>query len=138
VKLNTHLTFNGQCEAAFKFYEKCLGGKITTMLAYGDSPMAGQVPADWRGKIVHATLELNGGHILTGVDFQLKDYEAPKGFFILLNIGDPLETERIFSSLSEKGTVRIPLQKTFWSVRFGSLVDQYGIPWEINCDGDRP
>ncbi len=42
--------------AVFKFYECCLGGKILTMLTYGDSPMAEQVPPEWRGKIVHATL----------------------------------------------------------------------------------
>lgn len=29
MRLNPHLRFNGDCEAAFKFYEKCLGGKIT-------------------------------------------------------------------------------------------------------------
>ena len=28
MQLNPYLTFNGQCEAAFKFYEKSLGGKI--------------------------------------------------------------------------------------------------------------
>ena len=39
-----------------QLYERCLGGKIVTMLTYGSSPMADQVPADWRGKIVHATL----------------------------------------------------------------------------------
>jgi len=35
--------------------------------------------------------------------------------------------------LSEKGGVRMSLQETFWSVRFGMVVDQFGIPWEINC-----
>jgi PhnB protein len=28
MQLNPYLSFNGQCEAAFKFYEQCLGGKI--------------------------------------------------------------------------------------------------------------
>ena len=28
MQLNPYLIFNGQCEEAFKFYEKCLGGKI--------------------------------------------------------------------------------------------------------------
>jgi PhnB protein len=27
MQMNPYLTFNGQCEAAFKFYEKCLGLK---------------------------------------------------------------------------------------------------------------
>ena len=52
MQLNAHLTFNGQCEAAFRFYEKCLGGKIVVMMMYGDSPMAEQTPPAWRKKII--------------------------------------------------------------------------------------
>ncbi len=54
MQLNPYLTFNGKCEAAFKFYERCLGGKIEMMMTHGDSPMADQVPPDWRNKIMHA------------------------------------------------------------------------------------
>jgi PhnB protein len=46
--LNTHLTSNGQCEAAFKFYARYLRGEIAMMMKYGDSPMAGQVPISMR------------------------------------------------------------------------------------------
>ena len=42
MQLNPYLSFNGQCEAAFKFYEQCLSGKIVAMLTYGESPMAKQ------------------------------------------------------------------------------------------------
>jgi len=28
----------------------------------------------------------------------------------------------------------MPIQKTFWSPRFGMLVDRFGIPWMINCE----
>jgi PhnB protein len=48
MQLNPYLTFNGQCEAAFKFYEKVLGGKIEAMMPHEGSPMADQVPPEWR------------------------------------------------------------------------------------------
>ena len=67
MQLNPHLTFNGQCEAAFRFYEECPGGKIVVMMMYGDSPMAEQTPLVWRKKIIHATLAF-GDHRLTGAD----------------------------------------------------------------------
>ena len=54
--LNAYLTFNGQCEAAFKFYEQCLGGKIVAMFTHAGTPAASQVPPEWQGKIMHATL----------------------------------------------------------------------------------
>lgn len=65
---------------------------------------------------------------------QLNPYLFFKGLSVLLGIDDPAEAERIFHALAENETVRIPLQKTFWAARFGMLVDQFGIPWMINCD----
>jgi PhnB protein len=26
------------------------------------------------------------------------------------------------------------IEKTFWSERFGMVVDRFGIPWMINCE----
>jgi PhnB protein len=28
----------------------------------------------------------------------------------------------------------LPLQETFWAVRFGMLVDRFGIAWMGNCE----
>lgn len=64
MQLNPYLSFNGKCEAAFKFYEQCLGGKIGVILTYGSSPMAEQTPPEWRDKD-HAC-PLNGGR--RGID----------------------------------------------------------------------
>ena len=136
MQFSPHLTFDGRCEAAFKFYEQVLGGKIVTMLPYGNSPTGAQVPSEWREKIVHASLAL-GDSVLTGVDILPEQYESPQGFFVLLEIADVPRTERMFHALAEGGEVRMPIQKTFWSAAFGVLVDQFGIPWELSC-GKRP
>ena len=58
-----NLSFNGQCEAAFRFYERCFNGKITFMLTYGDSPMAKDAPPQWSSKIYHATLSIGNSRI---------------------------------------------------------------------------
>ena len=132
--LSCHLTFSGACEEAFQFYRETLGGRLDTMLTYGDSPLAGQVPPEWHGKIVHATLIL-GDRVLSRVDLLPEDYERPQGFYVLLHPSDPAESERLFRALSENGAVRMPLQQTFWSPSFGALVDRFGIPWEISSQG---
>ena len=132
MQLNPHLAFNGECEAAFKFYEKYLGGKVVTMMTYGDSPMAEQMPPAWRAKIIHAALAL-GDHQLTGADVPPESYQKPQGFYVLLNIGAEAEADRIFKALAENGAVQMPIQETFWAPRFGMLVDQFGTPWMINC-----
>jgi PhnB protein len=30
--------------------------------------------------------------------------------------------------------VQMALQETFWALRFGMLVDAFGIPWMVNCE----
>jgi PhnB protein len=133
MQINPYLAFNGQCEAAFKFYEKCLGGKIVMMMTNGGSPMADQVPAERRDKILHARLMV-GDEVLMGSDAPPEQYERAKGFSVTLGVDDPGTAERIFRDLSQNGTVQMPIQKTFWAIRFGMLVDQFGIPWMINCE----
>ena len=132
MRLNPYLTFNGQCEAAFQFYEKCLGGKIVMMMTYGDSPVAEQTPPEWRKKIMHASFAL-GDQVLQGADAPPERYQKPQGFFVTLNLTDAAEADRIFQALAENGTVQMPLQEAFWAQRFGMTVDQFGIPWMINC-----
>jgi len=133
MKLNPYLNFNGQCEAAFKFYEKSLGGKIEMMMTHGQSPMADQVPANWRDKVMHVRMTV-GDKVLMGSDAPPEHYQKPQGFAVSLSVAKPEEAERAFKALSEGGTIQMPLQQTFWAARFGMLVDKFGIPWMINCE----
>ncbi|MGZ6211630.1 MAG: VOC family protein [Candidatus Binataceae bacterium] len=133
MQLNPYLLFNGQCEAAFKFYEKILGGKIVAMMSHEGTPAAEHVPPDWRKKIMHARLSI-GDVLLMGSDAPPDRYEPMKGFSVTIGVTDPREAERIFHALAENGTVRMPIEKTFWAERFGMLVDQFGTPWMINCE----
>ncbi len=133
MQLNPYLMFDGRCEAAFKFYEKVLGGKIEAMMTYGSSPMAEQTSPEWRNKVMHARMTV-GDKMLMASDAPPDRYEAMKGFSVTISVDDPVEAERIFHALSEKGTVQMPIQKTFWAARFGMLVDQFGTPWMINCE----
>jgi PhnB protein len=133
MKLNPYLFFDGNCEEAFKFYEQVLGGKILAMMPHEGSPAEGHVPAEWRKKIMHARL-VAGDMVLMGSDAPPPHQERMKGFSVSLQIEKPADAERIFGALAKKGTIKMPLEKTFWAERFGMLVDQFGTPWMINCE----
>ena len=128
---NTYLFFDGECKAAFKFYEQCLGGKIGDMMTYGDAPMSEEIPSEQRDRIMHANLTV-GSMVLMGSDTPPDDFQKPQGFSVHLLFDDLVEAERIFQKLAENGTVKMPFQETFWSTRFGMLVDQFGTPWMID------
>jgi PhnB protein len=133
VQLNPYLNFNGDCEEAFAFYERVLGGKIEAMMTHGDSPIADQVPTTWHNRILHARLVV-GDAVLMASDSPPEHYEKPRGIYVSLALQDPAEADRIFYALAEKGSVTMPIEKTFWAARFGMLVDRFGIPWMINCE----
>ena len=133
MKLNPYLNFDGDCEAAFKFYEQVLGGKIEGMMTWGESPMAEETPAGWHDKVMHMQMSI-GGQDLMGADSPPEYFEAPKGTSVLISVEDATKAESIFSALAEGGTVKMPIQETFWADRFGMLEDKFGTPWMINCD----
>ena len=130
---NPYLMFNGQCATALKFYEKCLGAKIAFKLTYGEAPESAQCSPESKNQIMHARM-LIGGAVVMASDCPASRYAKPQGFSMSLNVEKPEEAEQVFKALSEKGTVVMPMEETFWAQRFGMLVDQFDIPWMVNCE----
>jgi PhnB protein len=136
IEVSTSLQFRGDCEAAFRFYERCLGARIEFSLTWGESPMAGQAPPEWRDKILHMRLRI-GNETLSGGDVRSDGEVRPQGFSLLIGLDSVEEADRVFTALAEGGTIAVPLQETFWSPRFGALADRFGIPWEVHCESGR-
>ncbi len=134
MKISTYLSFNGQCAEAIKFYEQTIGAKLLFKMTWGESPMAGELPAEMHNMIMHSTLDLGSGQIMCA-DSPPDSYEKPAGISVSLHVSDPAEGERLFNALSENGNATMPYQKTFWSPGFGMCVDRFGIPWMVNTEG---
>jgi len=132
MQLHPYLSFKGQCEDAFKFYEQHLGGTMGPLFRYAGTPLTGQMPAGWQDKVMHGSITL-GEQTLMGADVAPEQYETPKGFSLTLQFTDVAAAERAFGALASDGQIVLPLDKTFWAERFGMLIDQFGIPWMINC-----
>lgn len=132
MQLSPYLMFNGQCEEAFKFYEKCGVGKIDGMMKHAGTPAEEHVPAEWRDKIMHARL-LVGDDVLMASDAPPGHQKQSQGFSVSLQLDDVAEGERLFNALSENGKVTMPFAATFWAAGFGMCDDQFGIPWMVNC-----
>ena len=136
MKMNPYVSFKGDCEEAFRVYQRTLGGRLGEIFRYGGSPMAGTVTPDWADKVMHGSIEI-GGQVMMGGDVAPDRYESPRGVSLSLQIANPSEAERIFDDLAREGTVIMPLEKTFWAERFGMLVDRFGVSWLINCEASQ-
>lgn len=133
MQMNPYLYFDGNCEEAFKFYEKVLGAKILAMMTHENTPAAQNAPPEWRNKILHARMAI-GEQVLMASDAPPEHYQKQGGFSLNLGFTDPAEAERIYRALAEGGTETMPIAETFWAVKFGMLVDRFGIPWMVNCE----
>ncbi|HYM28939.1 MAG TPA: VOC family protein, partial [Steroidobacteraceae bacterium] len=60
MQASPHLHFKGNCIEAFRFYADTFGGEIEIAMTYGESPAAEHTPAEFRDKIIHARINLNG------------------------------------------------------------------------------
>lgn len=133
--ISTYLNFNGECARAINFYEKAIGAKLLFKMTWGESPMAKDCPAETHGLIMHSTLAVGDGQIMCA-DAPPDHYQKPTGISVSLHVKDKAEGERLFKALSENGNIAMPFEKTFWSPGFGMCVDQFGIPWMVNTEGE--
>ena len=133
MEVSAYVSFKGDCETAFKFYEEALGAEPGLLFRYADSPMADVVPEGWDRKIMHGSVRV-GGKLLEGADVPPERYEKLQGFSLSLNVRTAGEAERLFEEMGKGGKVIYPIAKTCWSERFGMVVDRFGIPWMINCE----
>jgi PhnB protein len=131
MQVNPYLFYDGNCEAALKFYEKALGGKIDALMTYEGAPQSMPIPPGWNKKVMHAHMTIDGEALMAS-DAPPGHFHQPQGFSVSLQIDDAAEAERKFKALAEGGSVNMPFGKTFWSKGFGMCVDQFGIPWMVN------
>jgi PhnB protein len=136
MQLNPYLLFNGQCEEAFKFYERTLAAKIDCLLFHEGTPAEKAVSAEWSKKVLHGRLNING-QVIMASDCPPERWAKPQGFSVNLNFQTPDEAERVYRAFEEGGQVTMPFGETFWAERFGMVTDRYGIPWMINCEKAR-
>lgn len=129
--LNPYLFYQDNCEAAFTYYARVLGGKIELLLRNEEGPADMPSSPDRKKKVMHARMTINGQALMAS-DAPPEHFHKPQGFSVSLTIADPAEAQRKFNALADGGNVTMPFGKTFFSKGFGMCIDQFGIPWMVN------
>jgi PhnB protein len=130
MKLHTYLNYGGNCEQAFRFYEKHLGGKVTMMMTHGQQPNAKDVPPDQENAILYARMSI-GETDLMGSDVPSERFQPMRSAYLSLSVNSSGEAERIFTLLSDGAEIFMPMQETFFAFRFAMLRDRFGTSWMI-------
>jgi len=130
MRLHTYLNYGGNCEQAFRFYEKHLGGKVTMMMTQGEQPNAKDVRPDQKNAILYARMRI-GETDLMGSDVPSERFQPMRSVYLSLSLDSIDEAERIFTLLSDGGEIFMPMQETFFAFRFAMLRDRFGTSWMI-------
>ncbi|MBP6759652.1 MAG: VOC family protein [Flavobacterium sp.] len=136
--INPYLIFNGDCEAAFLFYQSVFGGEIPYMGKFNEMPVDENSPklseAD-ANRVMHVCFPI-GNTTLMGSDSNAAsgDVSFGGGFSVSINVDSADEADRIFNGLSAGGNPFMPMTKTFWGAYFGMFTDKFGVNWMVNFD----
>lgn len=133
MKLNTYLSFDGDCRDAFAFYASVFDGRITAMMTFGEAPGCDEMPADAKDRIMHARVEF-GDQALMGTDAtSMYPYRGVVGAHVVADVATPAQAETVFAALADGGRIEMPIGETFWAQRYGMVTDRFGVPWMVNC-----
>lgn len=125
--------FNGDCREALALYARAFNAEITVLMHYRDArPEDMQVDGlsdHAKGRVYHAEM------LIAGQRFMFSDSlnEVPRGQNISMVVlfETPDAVKSAMAVLAEGGTVLTPLQTTTYSGAFVSLVDRFGMRWEL-------
>ena len=137
--INPYLIFNGNCEEAFLFYQSVFGGAFPYVGKFKDMPPSDNNLPITEGdgeKIMHISLPIDNGSILMGSDTNAQSGVVKIGENVSLSINTDSreEADKLFNGLSAGGTVKMPMENTFWGAYFGMFIDKFGIHWMVNFD----
>jgi PhnB protein len=109
-------------KAAIDFYKKAFAADEISRADAGDGK-----------RLIHAHVRINGGDLYMW-DF-FPEYggkaEAPAGVIIHLEVDD---AEAWWKRAVDAGaTVTMPIEDTFWGMRYGQLRDPFGHGWSIGA-----
>lgn len=139
-RTSTYLNFMGTTEQAFEFYKAVFQSEFTGGIhRMGDVPPAPGMPSlseKEKTLVMHVEMPITGGHVLMGTDaLESMGHTLTFGnnFSINLEPDTRVEADRLFAALSAGGKVTMPLTDMFWGAYFGTLIDQFGVQWMVNC-----
>jgi len=127
MQLDVYVNYRGNCEEAFRFYEKELGGRIAGLIRHWQNPNP-HLPAECKEKVLHAHIEI-GGTVLMGAD--IPQAEPVRSAYLTLTLDSEAEAERVYRVLTDGGEVFMKMDKTPFANRFAMLRDRFGASWML-------
>lgn len=137
LKLIPYLVMDGNAKEAIQFYEKALGAQVLFSQSFGEMPENPQfpLPAEVKDRVSHATVKIGETELMLSDTFPGQPHQSGNQVTICISTDDANQAKQMFEALSDGGQVKMPLQETFFSPAYGSVIDKFGVSFQIFTDG---
>jgi PhnB protein len=135
--ISPYINFNGNAEEAFNFYKSVFGGEFTSIVRFKDLQSADfPVPENEADKIMRIVLPIGSSSLLANdvPESMGPVSETENRSKIAVSAETKAEADRLFTGLSEGGTVEMPMAQSPWGTYFAMFRDRYGIEWTVEFD----
>lgn len=116
MRLSGNLHFSGHCREAIDLYASALGAQVRQIIGQPGGPV-------W-----HAEIAVAGQRVLMNDDPNAALRHAAS---LVVTFDTEEQVRAAYARLAPGGEVLDPLQRTDYSACFVSLVDRYGVRWEL-------
>lgn len=130
--VNAYVNFKGNCREAVDFYADVFHAEKQPITTYGQMEHGFPMPDSTKNLIMHTTLNISGSTVMFADVPEGMPYTVGNNISLVITGSDISELEAIFNRLKDGGRVTMELQETFWSKRYGFVIDRYGVGWQIS------
>ena|ERR1700733_14839253 len=132
--INPYINFNGNAEEAFTFYKSVFGGEFGEIVRFKDISSAEfPVSENDANKIMRIVLPI-GSNILIANDVPEsmgRVNENENRSKIAITAERKEEADKLFTGLSQGGSVEMPMGESPWGTYFAMFRDKFGIEWTV-------
>jgi PhnB protein len=133
VQVFPYLVMDGNAGEAIKFYKEAVGAEILYSQTFGESPEDPDfpLPEEAKERIMHATIKIGESEIMFSDTFPGQPHSTGSQVTLCITTSNAETSQKLFDGLQQEGEVTMPLQKTFFSPLYGSVIDKFGVSFQI-------
>lgn len=125
-----YFTFDGNAKEALEYYKDVFDGEIVEIMTFGEADFPS--PPEAVERVIHAKFQKGNLILMVSDTFPENHIISGNQVSLTLELQSEEEIETIYQRLSEKGSISMKLQDTFWGAKFAKVKDPFGIIWDLH------
>jgi PhnB protein len=133
IQVFPYLVMDGNAMEAINFYKEALGAEVLFSQTFAESPEDPEfpLPEEAKDRIMHATIKIGETEVMFSDTFPGQPHSTGSQVTLCITTSDAETSQQLFDGLQQEGEVTMPLQKTFFSPLYGSVIDKFGVSFQI-------